>query len=349
MFYKGAPVYAVSIANEPDYAGGYDGCEWSNAQMRDFYIEQGQFTDGVRGYGGGRSIPRVLTMNGEVAAHPKIHTLALADARSRNAIDLYARHVYGDQEETLWGNSIYASWEESSQYQTECWMTEHNINSATASTYPNDWTWNYIWRFMNDVDLVIRINHENAFVWWANVRFYSFIGDGVANTVRNAILPRGYGLSHFAKYTIDTRRIRVNVSGTLANGTTPIVSERNPNQNPNVNGLRFSLNSLDAKITAYVSKDGNEISMVMYTPTLVGGGGGHDLGKIEIRMPNGPNEFKIGSVKAQRSTSATYTMVFEDVEVSSDRKSAFVTLPPSNILSLKFTKLVETDDEGDDE
>jgi O-glycosyl hydrolase len=345
MYYKGAPIYAVSIANEPNYAGGYDGCEWTSIEMRDFFKQEGQFTEGVRGYGGGKSIPRVLVMNGESANHPNINFEALADPVSRNAIDLYARHVYGDQEFVLWrggfGNgSQYASWQEGDQYQTECWMTEHNINSATASTYPNDWTWNYIWRFMNDVDLVIRINHENAFVWWANVRFYSFIGDGVGNSVRNAILPRGYGLSHFAKYTIDTTRIRVNVSGFLANGTTPIVSEVAPSQSPNVNGTRFNLNSLDAKITAYVSKDGNEISFVMYTPTLVGGGSGHDLGRIEIKMPAG---FRIGSAKAQRST-ATTKMVLEDVTVAGDRKSAFVSLPPSNILSLKFTNLVEDDE-----
>ena len=172
MYYAGAPVYAVSIANEPNYAGGYDGCEWEDYQMRDFFKEVGRFTEGVRGKGGGRNIPRVLTMNGESANTPNINNSALMDPVSRSAIDLYARHVYGHQQTTLWELKDYASYEEGSQFETECWMTEHNINSATASQYPNDWTWDYVWRFMNDVDLVIRLNNENAFVWWANVRFY---------------------------------------------------------------------------------------------------------------------------------------------------------------------------------
>jgi hypothetical protein len=189
---------------------------------------------------------------------------------------------------------------------------------------------------MNDVDLVIRINNENAFVWWANKRFYSYIGDGVAGNINGAVLPRGYGLSHYAKYTIDKTRININVTGKLANGT-DIVFDRNKTETitPNVNARNFNLNTEDAKITAFVSQDGNEISMVMFTPTLVSGSGGVNLGVVQINMPDG---FEIGSAQAVRSTSATRMMVPEDVIISSDRKSAYVTLPVSNLLSLRFTR-----------
>jgi O-glycosyl hydrolase len=352
MYYQGAPVYAVSIANEPNYIGGYDGCEWSSEQMRDFWKEVGHFTDGVRGYGGGKSIPSVLTMNGESANTPRINDATLNDPVSRAAVDLYARHVYGSQEEQLWdtyrgsppGNQ-YASYQEGSPYQTECWMTEHNINSATASSYPNDYTWNYIWRFMNDVDLVIRHNNENAFVWWANKRFYSYIGDGVAGNMRGAVLPRGYGLSHFAKYTIDKTRLHFenrHFRGTLPNGAA-FVGDRTDTQGGNVNKRwdKLFMNNVDAKITAYVSQDGNEISMVMYTPTLVDGTGGVDLGWVKITMPAG---FTIGSAQAVRSTGQPdgklmqKVMEPEDVIIDPLRDAAYVELPRSNLLSLRFTR-----------
>jgi O-glycosyl hydrolase len=135
--------------------------------MRDFFKEVGQFTQGVTGYGGGTGIPRVLIMNGESANTPNINFAALDDPVSRAAIDLYGRHVYGSQTETLW-MSQYADYHEGSTYQTECWMTEHNINSGNPEQpqlYYADSTWNYVWRFMNDVDLTIRLNNENAFIW----------------------------------------------------------------------------------------------------------------------------------------------------------------------------------------
>jgi hypothetical protein len=288
----------------------------------------------VRGYGGGQAQPFVRTVNGESANHPNINNAALNNAASRAAIDFYCRHVYASQTNTLWENPN-ASWREGSGVQTECWMTEHNINSATPNAYPNDYTWNYVWRFMNDVDLVLRLNNENAFVWWANKRFYSYIGEGSYGNVEGNILPRGQGLSHFAKYTIDTTRINFTMTGTLRNGTAIGPLDRPPDQNGKVNVTRFGLDTTDAKITAYVSQDGNEISMVMYTPTLTDGSGGVDLGTIRINMPEG---FEIGSAKAQRSTSATSMMVLEDVSISSDRKSAYVNLPPGHLLSVKFTR-----------
>jgi hypothetical protein len=107
----------------------------------------------------------------------------------------------------------------------------------------------------------------------------------------------------------------------------------------NVNGIpgTFSLDALDVKITAFVSQDGNEISFVMFTPTMPDRSGGFDAGTIKINMPAG---FEIGSVKAVRSTgqAANELMQPDDVTVSEDRKAAWVTLPRSNILSVKFTK-----------
>jgi len=331
MYDKGAPVYAVSISNEPNYTAGYDGCEWTPEEMRDFFKEVGHFTDGVRGFGGGRETPVVLTMNGESANTPNINLAALDDPISNAAIDLLARHIYGEQTVNLW------------DYPTrngkEVWMTEHNINSANATGYVQDSTWNYLWRFMNDVDLVMRLNNENAFVWWASKRFYSMVGDGQYGTTEGAPLIRGWGLSHYSKYTIGKTRIAwtIGAGSKTAEGTTI------PNINRSasvVNSSLFGLDNLTPRITAYVSEDGNEISLVMWTPTQVNGTGGSDMGNIQINFPEG---FTVRSASAARTTApvvggASTMMVDEDVIISQDRKSAFVNLPRSNMLSVTFTR-----------
>jgi O-glycosyl hydrolase len=345
MYDRGAPIYAVSIANEPNYVAGYDGCEWSDNEMRDFFKEVGHFTNGVRGYGGGKEIPVVLTVNGESANTPYINFAALSDPVSRAAIDFCTRHVYGEQRKTLWDTDnqgrTHASYKEGSPIRFECWMTEHNINSANATAYPNDSTWNYVWRFMNDVDLVMRLNNENAFVWWASKRFYSMLGDHQFGTTMGVPTVRGWGLSHYAKYTIDSTRVSITVAPGSTNGAGGTITQGGePDANTRTNTINsgnFHLDNLSAKITAYVSADGEEYTMVMWTPTKTDGTLGTNMGRIQINLPG---DFTIGNASAVRTIGAGLenTMRPEVLELSDDRKSAFVSLPASQIVSIRFTK-----------
>jgi len=367
----GAPIYTISIQNEPNYVAGYDGCEWTAIEMRDFFRQVGHFTRGVRGFGGGKDIPHVLTMNGESANTPYINRAALSDrgpGGARESIDLYARHVYGSMRETLWrigadDSVLGASVPNDSRINNilrkpdgtfyEVWMTEHNINSANPTAYPNDSTWNFIWRFMNDIDLVMRLNNENAFVWWASKRFYSMVGDGQFGTRDGAPLPRGYGLSHYAKYTIDTHRLDLTISSTsvMADGTAVPHIDRG---NSTINNTNFSLDNNTPRITAYAMiesgrdnkpikafnagdnfEDVSFISLILMTPTSTSGSGGNNMGTVQINMPAG---FKIGGVSAHKSTSAANIFVLEDVQISQDRDAAFVTLGRGDILSVKLTR-----------
>jgi O-glycosyl hydrolase len=312
MAERGAPIFAISIQNEPNYfADGYAGCEWEPDEMRDFFKQVGHFTDGAPGYGGGQSTPYVRTMNGESANVVSIHNSALTDTQSRSAIDLLGRHLYGYQQQKL-----------SNLYGKEIWMTEFNINSGN-DTPANDWTWNYVWKFMNTIDVSIRLNDENAYIWWTAKRYYSMLGDGNNGTTEGTILPRGHGLSHYAKFASNMNRVGVSVSGTAAN----------------INHGTFSDNETaayvsSAKVTAYESPDGNSISLVMFTPTRADGTNGIDLGTVKIRLPTG---FIIGTATAMRSTSGVKSQK-EDVTIDADRNSAYVTLPAGTILSVMFTK-----------
>ena len=338
---RGAPIYAISIQNEPNYTAGYDGCEWGDYEttpdMRDFFIQAGRFTEGVRGWGGGQQIPRVLTVNGESANHVNINFPAIDSPAAYANIDMFARHVYGNRKENLWASRPQVRKVTRDDNGKDVWMTEHNINSANAAGYYNDSKWDYIWKFMNDVDLVMRLNNENAFVWWAGKRFYSMVGDGQYGTPNGQALPRGWGLSHYAKYTIDTTRIGFTLTGTTNSGTAITVDTPNAVVNDD-----FGTNDMDStsvRITAYLSQDGNEISLIMWTPTTNAGSGGHDMGTIQINMPTG---FLIGGATGIESyknsaTSNTYQAPYA-VPVSSDRTKAYVRLPNSRIMSVKFTK-----------
>ena len=326
---RGAPIYCISIQNEPNYAAGYDGCEWTPEEMRDFYAEHGRYTEGVRGWGGGKQIPRVLTMNGESANNPNINSAAIQNSAAYANIDLFGRHVYGERRINLWALHNFVQARDGK----EVWMTEHNINSANAAGYYNDSKWDYMWKYLNDVDLVMRLNNENAFVWWASKRFYSMVGDGQYGTPVGQALPRGWGLSHYAKYTIDTTCIETAITGTTANGTAVAAA---------VNTDVGDMDNISARITAYISQDGNEISLILWTPTLTSGADGYDMGNIEIVMPFG---FKIDSATGIESYKVSDTENrFQEAYaplVNAARDRAYVTLPRSRLISVKFTKLIE--------
>jgi len=364
---NGAPIYTISIQNEPNYQAQYDGAEWTPEEMRDFFKQEGRFTQegaqgsrghvypsNVPGFGGGRARDYVLTMNGESANTPAIHTAAMNDPDAKKYIDLLGRHPYGDRNVNLADSVTYT------YNPREIWQTEYNINSQNVTARPNDHTWPYVWQFMNAIDITIRNNHENAYIWWTNKRFYSMIGEGESGTVNGEILPRGWGMAHFAKFANETYRLGVAVSGTMADGSTAINAS---NVNPgNYTDTSSGSAATAVKVLAFARhkngepfpvhwrgqnvpiEDITEISLVMYTPTSISGGDGFNMGTVKLQLPEG---FVIRGATAMRSTAADVgdrqsqipkPPVWEAVAISADRNTAYVTLPASNILSVRFTR-----------
>jgi len=322
MYDNGAPIYAFSMQNEPTFKATYAGCEYSTAEHRNWWQQVGStfFTSPVPGYGGGKATPRVLTMTGEshntVAPFHTDSASALQTPAANQYIDLVGRHIYG-----VGINNLTTPQRQGK----EVWMTEHNINSGEGS-YHVDSTWNYVWKFMHDVDLTIRLNQENAFIWWTAKRFYSFIGDGTNGTIDGTVLARGYGASHYAKFAKEMTRVAVAGSGNFAGGVAINAA--------NFNAATFDADGTDVKVTAYESEDGKTISLVMYTPTDPSGGGGKDMGTVRIKLPTG---FIVSRATALRSNVAIRGAT-ENVIISNDGNSAIVTLPPSTMLSVRFTK-----------
>jgi len=320
MYENGAPIYAISIQNEPNYEVSYDGCLWSPAEMKNFFTQVGHFTDDVKGFGGGKQIPSVRTMNGESMSNPNINDAALNSPESRAVIDIIGRHTYSDR------LNRYAKAIDHPTDPKEVWMTEHNINSGNTAGYPNDSTWNYVWKILNDIDLSIRLNDESAFIWWAAKRFYGLMGDGQYGTEDGKLMPRGYAMSHYAKFARDTYRVGLTAKGRIPDGSNISTA--------NFNSYADSIDGTTARATAFVSPDGNTISLVMFTPTYINGAGGVDMGKIKIQLPA---DFKIGKASAMRTSENSFAK-WENVEIGEDKTSAVVNLPRGHILSVKLTR-----------
>jgi hypothetical protein len=365
MLNNGAPVYAVSIQNEPNYVAGYDGCEWTSDEMRNFYRTEGvtRFTAGVAGFGGGKVIESVKTMNGESANTTTVHRSAMNTAAAKANIDILARHNYGSRIDNGAGTGETATdnWVYHATNPREVWMTEHNLNSNSGTSYPNDHTWNYIWLFMNDVDMSVRINHEAAFIWWSSKRFYSMLGDGTYGSADHEILPRGWGLAHYAKFANGTYRVGVAYSGATKGGV-PLREYDRATGTGNVNGNHYAdFESQTVKVSAFMKLRGGEIfpvnwrnkdvpiseveeiTMVMFTPTAQSGSGGYDMGTVMLQLPPG---FRISSASAMRSDPTIFnrnstnrgTPKWESVPITANRNAAYVTLPASTILSVRFTQ-----------
>lgn len=319
MYERGVPIYAVSMQNEPSWKAndGRPECEYTQIEHRDWWKQVGHFTTGAPGWGGGMPLDSVKTMSGE--AHNEIAWLnaAITDPDVRNVIDIWGRHIYGAGINPVDWNG----------YGQEIWMSEHNINSGNEIAYPNDSTWNYIWKFMNEIDLTIRLNNESAFIWWTNTRFYSFVGDGMFGTTAGTILPRGYAMSHYAKFAKEMQRVQITAAGTTGGGGAI--------DNSNFNSTSYNVDSTAVKATAFASEDGNTISLVMFSPTNASGTSGVNMGTIKIQLPEG---FEVVSATSMRSTEISPQPVTEEVIICKDKNSAIVTLPDSNILSVRFSK-----------
>ena len=347
MYEQGAPVYSISLQNEFTYPPeNYEGCNYSETEHANWWKQAGNFLDGVKGWGGGREIPKVQAMSGE--SHNEIVKLNSILANDvRGYIDLLGRHIYGAG---LTDANFKSSAQNHATDPKEIWMSEHNINSGTPTTNRNDSTWNYVWMFMNDIDFTIRLNDENAFIWWTAKRFYSMIGDATYGTTDGEVLPRGYGLSHYAKFAKETGRVGVKVEGS-AKGVNP-TSYSNTNTGPKISAFvtltddfyakpvetrnaRWKGIGADALPLALTVNDITAISLVMYTPTANSGSGGTNMETVKIQLPAG---FTIKSATAIRSNSESPRPKDASVLVGTDKNTAYVTLPVSTILSVRFTK-----------
>jgi glucuronoarabinoxylan endo-1,4-beta-xylanase len=165
MAANGAPLYAISVQNEPDYNPTYEGCVWSATQMRDF----------LKNFGNQITATKLMAAD-LVNNNQGYMTTILNDNDAVANTDIFSTHIYGGG---VIDNPLIRS------KNKEIWMTEHldtNIshiaNLGTALEIHNCFT---------------KANFS-AYIWWYGKRFYGPIAqDG-------QVTKRGFFISQFARF-----------------------------------------------------------------------------------------------------------------------------------------------------
>lgn len=162
---NGAPLYAVSVQNEPDWEPGYEGCVWTAEEMRDFLKNQGALVTATR-----LMAPELVNNN-----QAYINTVLSDNAAVAN-LDIVGTHLYG-------GGMVENQLAKTKGL--EVWMTEH-LDTLTA--------WNACMNTAVEIHDCFTKANFNAYIWWYGKRFYGLIGqDG-------AITKRGIVVSQFSRF-----------------------------------------------------------------------------------------------------------------------------------------------------
>ncbi len=175
---NGAPVYAVSVQNEPDFIPtGYEGCGWNGTQFLQF----------MRNNAPAIGIPVFMP---EAAGFS--HTLSdptLNDSVAASHVAFIGGHIYG---------ATPSSYPLALSKGKELWMTEYLINSPGSGP---DMDTSLKGALATAKSINDCMNADmSAYVWWYIVRYYGPIDDGTKGGVAGSITKKGYVMSQFARF-----------------------------------------------------------------------------------------------------------------------------------------------------
>ena len=165
MAANGAPLYGISVQNEPDWEAAYEGCVWTAAEMRDFLKNQGAIVNATR-----LMAPELVNNN-----QTYLNTI-LSDPDAVKNLKIIGTHLYGGG---LLANETAAA------LGKEVWMTEH-LDTLTS--------------FAANLNTAIEIHdcftkaNFSAYIWWYGKRFYGLLDQ------QGEITQRGYMVSQFSRF-----------------------------------------------------------------------------------------------------------------------------------------------------
>ena len=166
MAANGAPLYAISVQNEPDISVTYESCNWTPTQMLTF----------CRNNAGAISATKVI-MPESFQFRRQMSDPVLNDDTAAANIDIVGGHVYGG------GLAPYPLAVSKGK---EVWMTEYYDNQAT------DWA-GALATGKNMHDCLTTASFS-AYIWWYARRFYGPLGeDGI-------VTKRGWVMAQFSKF-----------------------------------------------------------------------------------------------------------------------------------------------------
>jgi O-glycosyl hydrolase len=358
---NGAPIYAISLLHEPDYAesADYEAMAMTAAQTVSFWSAAGHFTtqrveswgvdeDIIPGFGGGKPTHHVLTMNGESrgassTAVTDYNDPVIANEQANLYVELFGIHKNSTstpgsryealvgQRDTAWADRPDLDFTSDTPElfvggKREIWMTEHSFHGDDPSVPDTAlYTWAQVFPVMNSVDDSLRIKDESAFIYWNSQAFSGMVSSvDEGGWQKGDITPRGRAYAHYARFVKETWRL--GLTRTVAPSPTFSFNPPLP-----TNFVNFSV-----KASAYL--DGNAgkfISVVLFTPSNPSGENAINVGQVRIDLPEGFTARTAYALKSFGKEEGEYWLN-EAVILSADGKSAFITLPASTVISIKF-------------
>jgi len=168
---SGAPLYAVSVQNEPDARVTYESCSWNGAQFLNF-MKNNAASIGIR----------VMMPESENFAH-SFSDPTLNDSIAAANTAIIAGHIYGG------GIAPYPL---ATSKGKELWMTEY-LDTDTTWTGTQGTLATGVLSTGKQISDCMKAG-MNAYVWWYTVRFYGPIDEG------GNVSKRGYVMSQFARF-----------------------------------------------------------------------------------------------------------------------------------------------------
>jgi glucuronoarabinoxylan endo-1,4-beta-xylanase len=158
-----APLYAISVQNEPDVSVDYESCDWNASQMLKF-VKYNAPSIGIK-----IIIPESYNQSRIIS------DAILNDPAGAANISIIGMHLYGG---SLTSYPLAAS------KGKEYWMTEHlDLNTD----------WLNVLATAKEIDNCMYYG-MNAYIWWYIRRFYGLIDDD------GNVTKRGYIMSQYARF-----------------------------------------------------------------------------------------------------------------------------------------------------
>lgn len=164
---NGAPLYAISIQNEPNIKVDYESCRWTSIEMRDFIRDHGAtIAESTR-----IIMPEAFNFSFEMS------DLTLMDEVASSYVSIIGGHLYG----TTVRDYVYARYKGK-----EVWMTEHLVNDQSLSASLDT---------AKEIHDCMTIGNMNAYIWWWVISDANGFLDKQYRPQK-----RGYVVGQFAKF-----------------------------------------------------------------------------------------------------------------------------------------------------
>lgn len=164
---NGAPLYAISLQNEPDWPADYDGCHWSAQDFKNF----------ITVYGAGISSITKIMMPESLGFNFALSDPTLNDANAAKYVSIIGGHLYGAK---------IRSYPLAQSKGKDVWQTEHFTRDLTMKGTVD---------FAKEVHDCMVTGNMNAYVyWWINNP-----ENGMLDSSKKP-LKRAYALGQYAKF-----------------------------------------------------------------------------------------------------------------------------------------------------